>query len=362
MSAAATPRWRSAAVTRADRWLAWSSAELTELPLTWTPMDSMSWFGVPVTVPTAGDGDARRARLRGGEGGGLGGGRAAAAAGAEAEGAHEERSGCDADGGGAVPGVDADGHDEAPAPRGRCVVPATQRTRRPGSVRNSSQVPIWPAVPRVLAATAHARAAAARSSMARPSDSKTVISSALGPAGRGAGEQLAKLGPDLIRPDRALGGGQQVVAGLGQQRVAAVGEQRRRGHRGGVELAHGRQAGADGVDVRAGREPVPLEHGLGGAGRRHHDPGPARPRRARWRRPARAPAVWPSRLAANCGGPGRVAAGYPDRGERARAVEGEYVRPGLHAGADDRQLVSVRPGEQVGGDYRDGRGPYLGHR
>ena len=51
MSAAATPRARSAAVTRRTAWLACCSADATEAPLTWTPTERLSWFGVPVTVP-----------------------------------------------------------------------------------------------------------------------------------------------------------------------------------------------------------------------------------------------------------------------------------------------------------------------
>src|SRR6185312_12057961 len=51
MSAAATPRARSAAVTRRTAWFACCSADATDAPLTWTPMLSVSWFGVPVTVP-----------------------------------------------------------------------------------------------------------------------------------------------------------------------------------------------------------------------------------------------------------------------------------------------------------------------
>ena len=38
-------------MTRFTALLALSSADETEVPLTWTPMDSTSWFGVPVTVP-----------------------------------------------------------------------------------------------------------------------------------------------------------------------------------------------------------------------------------------------------------------------------------------------------------------------
>ncbi len=261
MSAAATPRWRRAAVTRRTAWLAWPSAELTVLPLTCTPMDSMSWFGVPVTVPTpvtvmrAGPGwaEVRVAACAAG---------AAGAAGAEAEGAHEERGGCDADGGGAESRVGGDGHDRAPAPRGRCVVPATQRRRRRFPIsrpfpQKLSQLPIWPAVPLVWIAfgvRAGSRGEVLDRQAERLKDGDLFRAR---PAGRGPGKQLTQLGPDLVRPDRPVSGGQQVVAGLGQQRVPAVGEQHARRDRGGVELAHVRQAGADRVDVRAGLDPVP---------------------------------------------------------------------------------------------------------
>src|SRR5580704_11827850 len=51
MSLAATPRARRAAVTRLTASSALASADPTDDPLTWTPMSSTSWFGVPVTVP-----------------------------------------------------------------------------------------------------------------------------------------------------------------------------------------------------------------------------------------------------------------------------------------------------------------------
>src|SRR5215469_14898652 len=51
MSAEVTPWASRAAVTRLTPWLACCSADSTEGPLTWTPMDKTSWFGVPVTVP-----------------------------------------------------------------------------------------------------------------------------------------------------------------------------------------------------------------------------------------------------------------------------------------------------------------------
>src|SRR6266496_1672889 len=51
MSPAATPRLRSAAVTRRTAALACCRADATDGALTCTPMPSVSWFGVPVTAP-----------------------------------------------------------------------------------------------------------------------------------------------------------------------------------------------------------------------------------------------------------------------------------------------------------------------
>src|SRR5712664_551021 len=51
MSLAATPPARSAAVTRRTASLALPSADPTDDPFTCTPMDRISWFGVPVTLP-----------------------------------------------------------------------------------------------------------------------------------------------------------------------------------------------------------------------------------------------------------------------------------------------------------------------
>ena len=56
--------------------------------------------------------------------------------------------------------------------------------------------------------------AAARSSTARPSDLKTVISSSEVRPGYLAGEHLAELCPDVVRADRALLDREEVVAGL----------------------------------------------------------------------------------------------------------------------------------------------------
>ena len=98
--------------------------------------------------------------------------------------------------------------------------------------------------------------AAARSSTARPSDSKTVISSSDCRPGADAGEHLAELGPDVPVGDRALGEREHVVAGLVLARLAAVGEERRARDRRRVELARVREARADRVDVRARLQPA----------------------------------------------------------------------------------------------------------
>src|SRR5580698_10505679 len=51
ISAAATPRLVSAAVTARTARLAEVSADVTEAPLTCTVRARVSWFGTPVTVP-----------------------------------------------------------------------------------------------------------------------------------------------------------------------------------------------------------------------------------------------------------------------------------------------------------------------
>src|SRR5215469_15403420 len=51
MSDWATPRSRSALVTFRIPALASPSADVTEPPVTWTPIDNMIWLGTPVTVP-----------------------------------------------------------------------------------------------------------------------------------------------------------------------------------------------------------------------------------------------------------------------------------------------------------------------
>ena len=124
----------------------------------------------------------------------------------------------------------------------------------------------------VPASSASARrrtySAAARSSTARPSDLKTVISSFdLRPA-TGADQQLADLGADVLRADRALALRDEEVAGLVQRRLAAVDEQRRARHRRRVELARRRDARPTALMCTPGFSQAALDDRLGERGRR----------------------------------------------------------------------------------------------
>src|SRR5262249_21140191 len=75
--------------------------------------------------------------------------------------------------------------------------------------------------------------------------------------------QVADLGLDVVRADRAVGGGENVVTCLGDHRLPAVGEQRRVRNRRGVKLAYVRQARTDRVDVHAGAQPLPPDQRFG---------------------------------------------------------------------------------------------------
>ena len=165
----------------------------------------------------------------------------------------------------------------------------------------------------------------------------------------------------MIRRHRAVCGCQHVVTRLCEQRVPAVGEQDARRDRSGVELAQVRLARADRIDVRAGRDPVSLQNRLCGAGRGHDN---ARSGCRFARRPAglhRRVGV-PGEAGSELLGPLPITAGNPDLTELAGVVQRPDMRPRLDAGADDGKLVGIRPGQQVGRDYRDGCGPYLRHR
>ena len=83
---------------------------------------------------------------------------------------------------------------------------------------------------RVSRALATTSSAAARSSTAIPSDLKTRQLVRRRAARVGADQHLAELREDVLRADRALRGGEQVVAGLVQRRLAPVDEEARRGH------------------------------------------------------------------------------------------------------------------------------------
>ena len=162
-----------------------------------------------------------------------------------------------------------------------------------------------------------------------------------------AGEHLAELGLDVIGADRALLRGEDVVARLVQARLAAVGEERGVGDRLGVELARRREARADGVDVRAAREPALLDDRLD-RGRRRADHLGAEERGVDRRRDRRAD------LARELLRLLEVARPDPDLRvveHRAHRVD---VAARLRAGAEDRDPLRVRARER---SRRDG-----GHR
>src|SRR5262249_46347745 len=82
-----------------------------------------------------------------------------------------------------------------------------------------------------------------------------------GPTGGGAGQHLAHLSTDVILPgDRSLLDRQEELPRLVADRLAAVAAERGGRQRFDRQLAVGRHAGADGVDVGAGSEPAMLEH------------------------------------------------------------------------------------------------------
>ena len=170
------------------------------------------------------------------------------------------------------------------------------------------------------------------------------------PARMHASEHLAELGLDVIRPDRAFGGSDDVVAGLRERGLAPVGEERRRRDGLRVELADGREARADRIDVRTARQPATLHDRLRRRRRRAYDVSPEE---------------------------GRVCGGFDDRAdlgtellrglERARpdpdlrVVEHrphrEDVRACLDACAENRDPLRLRPRESAGGDRRHRCGP-----
>ena len=110
---------------------------------------------------------------------------------------------------------------------------------------------------RSASATRSASSAAARSSTARPSDTKHGQVVGARAARRAAAQHLAELGAASTSsasvPSRMR---EQEVARLVERRLARVDDDARGGHGRAVELARRRDARADGVHVRAGREPA----------------------------------------------------------------------------------------------------------
>ena len=95
------------------------------------------------------------------------------------------------------------------------------------------------------------------------------------PALRAAGQHLAELGEIDVPGQRALAHREQHVARLVERRLARVDDDPRRRHRRAVELACRRDARADRVHVRPGREPGALDDRLARGRRRDHHVGVA---------------------------------------------------------------------------------------
>ena len=136
-------------------------------------------------------------------------------------------------------------------------------------------------------------------------------------AGMGADQHLAELGADVLLAEP----GEQQVARLVHGRLTPVDEEAGRGHRLRVELADGRDARADGVHVRARRQPVPLQDRLAGARAGADDVGLAQ------------------HLL------GRAAVAAAPRADLGVGHDGAHrlrVRTGLDAGAEDRDDPRVR--------------------
>ena len=175
----------------------------------------------------------------------------------------------------------------------------------------------------------------------------------------------------VLAGDQALGDRELELAGLVAQRLAAVAEQRARRHRGGVQLARVRAAGADGVDVGTGGQPVPAQHRLAGAGGGHHDVGAGqrllraghdgdhgRPQAASSASSASAARSASASRRAWASGR-RVDAHLLERANRRQRLQ---VGPGLGAGAEDGQHPRLAPGQDLRRDRGHRRGAPLGDR
>src|SRR5258705_10117506 len=82
------------------------------------------------------------------------------------------------------------------------------------------------------------------------------------PSGHAAEKEIAHFAHDVAIVDRALLLRNQEVARLVQRGLAAVHVETRTNHRVGMQLPRIREAGAHGVDVGSGRDPLAPEHGL----------------------------------------------------------------------------------------------------
>src|SRR3990172_105959 len=171
------------------------------------------------------------------------------------------------------------------------------------------------------------------------------------PARFRADQHFADLGFDVLRPDPALPRRPPVIAGFVERRLAPVDEQAGRGHRRRVDLARCRGARPNGIDVRARRYPLALQHRLGGRRRRDDDvrafDGPLDAVHRVDRR---------QHVESHLGGEGARALEITARD--AHALDGAdgghrgEVPARLHAGADDRQVGRVLARQHI---RRDGR-------
>ena len=189
--------------------------------------------------------------------------------------------------------------------------------------------------------------ATARSSTARPSDSKTVISSS--EVRPGASPASTSPSSALMCPsgDRAFCDGQEVVARLVLARLAAVDEECRARHRRAVELARVRETGSDRVHVRAGLEPL-AERRTGSADDVTVQTTSASRSASSTESTATASGhSEASRSALSC-----AARGDLDLLELPCLEHRRDVRVRLVAGADDRQHARVLASERTRGDAR----------
>ena len=165
----------------------------------------------------------------------------------------------------------------------------------------------------------------------------------------------------MVGRDRALAQWKKNVAWLGERRLPPVDVQPRATHGGGIQLARRRNAGADGVDVRAWMEPVPLEDRHRRRRRRADDRCPLDGSPGR-RTDFRVQIESLSRnLRERAGVLGRSTpdahtADGPNDGHRL------HVHPALRAGPQNRQILSVLARQQARRDRRYGRRTNRRHR